>query len=209
MLQREANGRRMESVFHRDIQFSATQLQTYALCPFRFLLSQVLKIEPLPSIETEIDACERGLTLHGILRQLHTPAERGGTARENPSGTEIGGMLRELAERSFPISEECAGFERAVLTIERQFAELFAEWYAIQWDAYHDALGEGWDVSPSPRFVELPFGDVPLRGQAPHPHAPAVRHVRHGHGSGTRSGSDRSHRRGPARHGHSVCRRRL
>jgi ATP-dependent helicase/nuclease subunit B len=74
MLQREANIRRMESLFHRELQFSATHLQTYAVCPFRFLLSQVLSIEPLPSIETEIDARERGVTLHRILRQLHTPS---------------------------------------------------------------------------------------------------------------------------------------
>jgi ATP-dependent helicase/nuclease subunit B len=151
--------------------FSATQLQTYAVCPFRFLLSQVLKIEPLPSIETEIDARERGLTLHRILRQLHSPSERGQPATEIPSGAQVGGLLRDLADRNFPVSEECTGFERAVLTIERRFAELFAEWYAVQWDAYQEALGQGWDAPPSPRFVELPFGDVPLRGQEPHPQA--------------------------------------
>jgi hypothetical protein len=55
--------------------------------------------------------------------------------------------------------------------VERRFAELFAEWYSDQWDAYRDALGEGWDESPLPRYVELPFGDVPLRGEARHPHA--------------------------------------
>lgn len=171
MLQREANVRRMESLFHRELQFSATQLQTYALCPFRFLLSQVLKIEPLPSIETEIDARERGVTLHRILRQLHSPSEPGPTVTEIQSGAEIGRLLRELADRDFPVSEECSGFERAVLTIERQFAELFADWYAVQWDAYREALGEGWDAPPTPRFAELPFGDVPLRGQEPHPQA--------------------------------------
>ena len=32
-------------------------------------------------------------------------------------------------------------------------------------------VGDGWDESPLPRDVELPFGDVPLRGEARHPHA--------------------------------------
>ena len=58
-----------------------------------------------------------------------------------------------------------------MLTVERRFADLFAEWYAAQWDAYREALGEGWDDPPAPRFVELPFGDVPLREEVPHPHA--------------------------------------
>jgi ATP-dependent helicase/nuclease subunit B len=171
MLTREANVRRMESLFHRELQFSATQLQMYAVCPFRFLISQVLKIEPLPSIETEIDARGRGLTLHKILRQLHSPAERQPAAAEVTSGAQISGLLRDLAERNFPLSDDCIGFERAVLTIERQFAELFAEWYAAQWNTYQEAIGRGWDAPLSPRFVELPFGDVPLRGQESHPQA--------------------------------------
>jgi ATP-dependent helicase/nuclease subunit B len=172
MLQRGANVRQMEKNFHRDLQFSATQLEMYAYCPFRFLLSQVLKIEPQPAIETAIDARERGVTLHRILKLLHTPAsEKNASAADNPSGAQISALLRQLAERHLSAPEECTPFERAIATVERQFTEMFAEWYAVQWDAYHEALGQGWDTAASPRFVELPFGDVPLRGQAPHPHA--------------------------------------
>jgi ATP-dependent helicase/DNAse subunit B len=171
MLQREANRQRVADLFRRDYQFSATQLQGYATCPFRFLLSQVLRIEPQESIETEIDARGRGLALHRLLKRLHDPASPRERDADLPAGSEIGQLLRDLAAEHFLPPDECAPFERAVLTVERRFAELFAEWYSDQWDAYREALGEGWDESPLPRYVELPFGDVPLRGEARHPHA--------------------------------------
>ncbi len=172
VLQRGPNLQQMEKIFHRDLQFSATQLEMYAYCPFRFLLSQVLKIEPQPGLDMAIDARDRGITLHRILKLLHTPSsENIASAAETPSGAQIGALLRNLAEENLSTPEDCTPLERAIATIERQFAEMFAEWYAVQWDAYYEALGRGWDMAASPRFVELPFGDVPLRGQAPHPHA--------------------------------------
>lgn len=171
LLQREKNLRRIGDLFHREFQFSATQLQTYAVCPFRFLLTHVLRIEQQPSVETEIDPRGRGLAFHRILKQLHAPQPERGPGSELPNGTQIGQLLRDLAAENFLPPDECSPFERAVLTVERRFAELFAQWYAVQWDAYREALGDGWDVSPSPRFVELPFGDVPLRDDKPHPHA--------------------------------------
>ena len=167
----EANRQRVADLFRRDYQFSATQLQGYATCPFRFLLSQVLRIEPQESIETEIDARGRGLALHRLLKRLHDPSSPRERGSGLPVGSEIGQLLRDLAAEHFLPPDECAPFERAVLTVERRFAELFAAWYSDQWDAYRDALGEGWDESPLPRYVELPFGDVPLRGEARHPHA--------------------------------------
>ncbi len=171
MLQREANRQRSAEIFHRDYQFSATQLQAYAACPFRFLLSQVLRIEPQESIETEINRAGRGLALHRLLRRLHDPSSPRERGSGLPPGSEIGQLLRDLAAEHFLPPNECGPFERAVFAVERRFAELFAQWYSDQWDAYREALGEGWDESPLPRYVELPFGDVPLRGEARHPHA--------------------------------------
>jgi ATP-dependent helicase/nuclease subunit B len=169
LLQREQNVRQVQKLFHREFQFSATQLQTYAACPFRFLLSQVLKIEPPESVETEIDPRGRGLALHRLLKQLHAPETE--PATRLPNGEQIGQMLVDLADEHFLPPEECTPFERAVLDVERRFAGLFAEWYADQWNRYRHALGDGWDDPLAPRFVELPFGDVPLRGEVPHPHA--------------------------------------
>jgi ATP-dependent helicase/nuclease subunit B len=171
LLRRPANVDRIATRFHRDFQFSATQLQGYAACPFRFLLSQVLNIEPQESVEAEIDPRGRGLVLHRILKQLHNPAPESRRTSEMPDGPQIGRLLLDLAAESFLPPEECTPFERAVLTVERRFAELFAGWYADQWDTYRDSLGENWDNPLTPRFVELPFGDVRVREDGPHPHA--------------------------------------
>jgi ATP-dependent helicase/DNAse subunit B len=171
LLHRQENVHYVAELFHRDFQFSATQLQIYAACPFRFLLSHVLKIQPQESVDTEVDPRARGLALHRILKQLHTPPSASGPAPRLLNGPQIGQLLRDLAAEHFRPPDECTPFERAVLTVERRFADLFAEWYGAQWDAYREALGDGWDDPPAPRFVELPFGDVPLRDAPPHPHA--------------------------------------
>ena len=141
-------------------------------CPFRFLLSHVLGIKPLESAETGSDPRGRGLSLHGILKELHAPPSEKGRPPAALEGAQIAGLLKELAGRHLVPPDECTPFERAVLAVERRFAERFADWYAAQWDMYRAALAEGWDELPAPRFVELPFGDVVrVRDEAPHPHA--------------------------------------
>jgi len=46
--------------------FSPTALETYADCPFRFYLGRVLGLEPLPAVDLDLTALERGSLLHTI-----------------------------------------------------------------------------------------------------------------------------------------------
>jgi ATP-dependent helicase/nuclease subunit B len=46
--------------------FSPTALEMYAACPFRFYLSRVLGLEPLPAVDLDLTALERGSLLHKI-----------------------------------------------------------------------------------------------------------------------------------------------
>src|SRR5262249_36039835 len=52
--------------FSREREFSATQLEAYAVCPFRFLMSHVLKIEPLSAPDVDTDLASRGILVHAI-----------------------------------------------------------------------------------------------------------------------------------------------
>jgi len=50
---------------------SATSLQRYAECPFRYYLCNVLRVKPLDEPDTDrVDAAERGSAAHGVLEEL-------------------------------------------------------------------------------------------------------------------------------------------
>src|SRR5260370_42580087 len=55
--------------FSHEHEFSATQLEAYAHCPFRFLLSQVLRVEPPAAPGIETDFGRRGTLVHDILAE--------------------------------------------------------------------------------------------------------------------------------------------
>lgn len=46
--------------------FSPTALETYADCPFRFYLARVLGLAPLPAVDLDLTALERGSLIHRI-----------------------------------------------------------------------------------------------------------------------------------------------
>jgi RecB family exonuclease len=46
---------------------SATSLEDYAACPFRFFAARVLRVRPRPSVRDELDAAEQGSVRHEVL----------------------------------------------------------------------------------------------------------------------------------------------
>ena len=102
LLQHAPSVARLAQKYSPDHQFSATQLERYATCPFRFLQSDVLKLEPNDSIEPEIDPRKRGLSLHRVLADLHRAgADRQSGAQpdrsrvdRSPARTRRGRVLR-------------------------------------------------------------------------------------------------------------------
>ena len=49
---------------------SATSLEDYAACPFRFFAARVLRIRPRPSVRDELDAAEQGSVRHEVLAEV-------------------------------------------------------------------------------------------------------------------------------------------
>ncbi|HLT34662.1 MAG TPA: PD-(D/E)XK nuclease family protein [Enhygromyxa sp.] len=77
---------------------SATSLEDYAACPFRFFAARVLRIRPRPSIRDELDAAEQGSVRHEVIAEVMqalrreglTPLEGGDrTAAENRLAREV------------------------------------------------------------------------------------------------------------------------
>ena len=164
LLQHAPTIARLAEKYSVNHQFSATQLERYATCPFRFLLSDVLDLEPHDPIEPEIDPRRRGLALHNVLAALHRQPE-GTRSTVPPDPTALIESLRILVAEQFAVAPEAPAYERALQAAELEFAERFVELYSRQCEDYVTSVGDGWDQLPSPRFVELAFGDAPNSGE--------------------------------------------
>lgn len=87
---------------------SATKLETYAACPFKYFLAEVLGLKPLPSPEEirRIQPLERGTMVHEILFRFYEAASRkypGPLRRENLEP--YWKILKETAWGSFAAAE--------------------------------------------------------------------------------------------------------
>jgi ATP-dependent helicase/nuclease subunit B len=81
----------------RSRVFSPTALESYAVCPQRFLMSNVLRIRAVPEPERSfrIDALRRGNLFHRILERFHDEWQGGGSAA---LASEAGERMRSIAE---------------------------------------------------------------------------------------------------------------
>lgn len=75
-------------------EFSITQLETYAACPYKYFAERILKLEPLEEPSEEIEALEMGSLLHSILFEFY----------ENLFEKDI--VLQKAAEVQFKLAED-------------------------------------------------------------------------------------------------------
>ncbi len=130
--------------------WSASRLEQYAACPFRFFAGHVLRIEPPPSATPETDPARRGVLLHDLLAALLRQAANAPDAADWKPALEQ--LIAEAAERVGRYGVE-AGL-RAVETRE------ISEWVpriAGQAEAYQ-AMWQDLDGVPTPAALEVRFG---------------------------------------------------
>lgn len=145
--------------FHAEYQFSVTQLERYAGCRFRFMLSDVVKIAPLESPAVATDYMRRGTLMHDALAAVHR-AFVGEPSQEIDPARLTAAIREEVAERLGRRIDETE-LAKALTEIE---GRLLAEWsdaFRRQWSDYLDVYDESWDAPPAAQLVELPFGQVP------------------------------------------------
>ncbi|MFH1314373.1 MAG: PD-(D/E)XK nuclease family protein [Candidatus Eisenbacteria bacterium] len=86
---------------------SPTRLETYARCPYRYLLESVMRIEPLvePERAERISPLDRGKLIHQILWEflMQIKKERGFPVRIQPGDRD---MLKKIATRRFAEFEQ-------------------------------------------------------------------------------------------------------
>ncbi len=93
------DGRRFDPRLNRDLEVSASRLESLVKCPFGYFLKYVLGIEPPEELELDrsrwLDPMERGSLLHEILCEfMKTVTERG----ERPDRERHGPLMLDVAE---------------------------------------------------------------------------------------------------------------
>jgi len=154
-LEHPVNQRALAERFHQHWQFSATELESYAICPFKFWLSTVLKVAELPDVESGTDVLRRGVVVHDVLAQLVDDM------RPTAAGVQLAARFQGLVAEKLQREVADSDLQQALLRIE---AQVLAEWgtaYAAQFEHYSDQVRDAWGGPWSTTNPEVPFGDMP------------------------------------------------
>lgn len=150
------NQRRLAERFGPQRQFSATEFEAYAQCPFRFWLSAVLGIQPLPTMEEGTDHLRRGVVVHDVLADLR--ATMTGLDREELA-LRFTMLVSDQLRRTVTETE----LQRALTRLEERLLTDWAAAYSQQFDNYRQLVQQRWEEGWDIHRAEVPFGDVPRR----------------------------------------------
>ncbi|WP_145287266.1 PD-(D/E)XK nuclease family protein [Pirellulimonas nuda] len=143
--------------------WSASALETYAACPFKFFMQSVVGAEPLEAPLLEIDHARRGKLLHDALVRVHADPSLSDTGVAAAFQEAVHAELAKLAVSSA---------DAALAEIEARQAAAWSAGYADQIKAYHK-LSKDLTQPLRPAHFELRFG--PARGAPPAGEDPLTR----------------------------------
>ena len=102
-------------------EFSATQLENYAKCPYKYFVENVLRLETITGPVEELEAFEYGSLIHTILYEFYTKLKEKGIILSNCSDDDFKtaeNLLFKIAGQKFDelkLSPELSFYEREKL----------------------------------------------------------------------------------------------
>ncbi len=135
-------------------QFSATELEGYAVCPFRFWLGKVLNLDALPTPEEGTDYAARGSLIHDVLAKLLV---EGMDSDEEALAARFRQLIEEHLGHRFHETE----LQRALTRIEEELLGQWGEAFARQHAEYREKLSSAWTGRMPSLAPEIPFGSLP------------------------------------------------
>ena len=102
-------------------EFSATQLENYAKCPYKYFVENVLRLETIAEPVEELEAFEYGSLIHSVLYEFYTKLKEKGIVLSNCNDDEFKAaenLLFKIAERKFDelkLNPEFSFYEREKL----------------------------------------------------------------------------------------------
>ena len=153
----------LRELFQKQPRFSPTVLENYAACPFRFLLRDMLKIEPPAEVKVETDFLQRGRRFHEALAKFHqTLIERCGRAVcFEDVGSEIPEEeLTDIWEQSFvpPEDENPSALAAAGYELDKRQWLALGPVYLEQWQNYDKYCRDHFGTVFKPKWFERLIG---------------------------------------------------
>ena len=139
--------------FGSQHQFSATELEGYATCPFRFWLGKVLKLDALPTPEEGTDYAARGSLIHDVLAKLLV---EGLDSDEETLAARFRQLVEEHLGHRFHETE----LQRALTRIEGELLGQWGDAFAKQHFEYREKLSSVWTGHKPSLAPEIPFGSL-------------------------------------------------
>ncbi len=139
-----------------NAEYSTSQLELYARCPFKYFASRVVRASGTPEYDVTLTPLERGQLLHSVLFKLYTELKEQGMLPITPERQEFAiTRAREIA------AEEIKGivFEHPYWSLDQERllgGELF-DGLLKQW-VQEDTVGAGDMRKLVPSFFEVAFG---------------------------------------------------
>lgn len=142
--------------------FSATELESFAACPFRYFLSRVLGLGEAAEPGLATDFAARGILAHRLTARLHRELKRRFPNASSPHQVPADALL-EVIEHVISAETHFRGgpVEAALAELDRRRWRRWAETCAEQFKEYHEKLSAEYHAEFSAEFVEVSFGRVP------------------------------------------------
>jgi ATP-dependent helicase/DNAse subunit B len=137
--------------------WSASDLEAYATCPYRFLLEKVLRLEPLPELTLATDFQHRGWLLHAALARLHRHLA-GAPSTFEPA--EFESAVSHVLSLLVSLEETDATLARALREVDVRILSRWLLNYHQQHQEY-DKRFALLDAPPRPAHFEASFGMQP------------------------------------------------
>ncbi len=145
--------------YNVDHQWSTSQLETYATCPFKFLMQNVLTVQPLGEVALETDHRRRGSLLHRALGELHARLAQWASDRRQPSEYDADAFADALEMAVEMAREQLAGFGIDAVLNDLLAADV-RKWSSTYYDQHtkYDKQSRSFDEPLAPEYFELRFG---------------------------------------------------
>lgn len=154
--------------FHPERLWSASHLEQYARCPYRFFLERVLRIEPLDEMALETDYASRGSLLHAVMDDLHHALNERYGRPVSPGELDPETVAEVCDEVLAKLEARSRGYDvaSALRTIDlRQIRQWVRDYYEqhLMYDKNCAAL----DQPVRPSHFEVSFGQAVREGADP------------------------------------------
>jgi len=156
--------RRLTRRFGPDHCWSASALEEYATCPFRFFSANVLGLEELPELSLDTDYRRRGYLAHELLAELHRRLVDSGKL-QSPTGAGEATFQRFKEDAIQWLIEQFPSGDPLEAALRKVDFRLIARWME-EYFGQHEEYEKSDEEQPlQPAYFEVSFGMKPRSGE--------------------------------------------